>query len=143
MVACMPNAVLINLAISMVAHLPNAVSNQPDHQHGDMYAKCSLHHPGNQHGSKYAKCSLKPTWSSAWWHVCPIQTQIILAISLVACVPSAYSNQPGHPHGGMYSQFRLKSTLPSAWWHVCPVQTQINLAISLVACVPSLNSTWS
>ena len=53
-------------------------------------------------------------WSSAWWHVCSMQTQINLAISIVACVPRADSNQPGHQHGGMYAQFRLKSTWPSA-----------------------------
>ena len=72
--------------------------------------------------------------------MCPLQTQINLSISLVACVSSADSNQPVHQPSGMCPHCRLRSTWPSAWRHVCPLQTQINLSISLVACVSSADS---
>ena len=119
-----------NLVISMVACLPNTVSNQPGYQPSGMYAKCSLksmvisevacvpnsdsNQPDHQHGDM----------------VCPMQSQINLAIGMVACMknvvlinlviimvarmPYAVSNQPDHQHGGMYAQFRLKFIWPLA-----------------------------
>ena len=130
----------INLVISQVACVPSADLSQPGHQHGDMYALCNL----------------KSTWQSLWWHVCQMQSQINLtismvtrmpnsdeinlAISLVAWVPNADTDQPGHQHGGMYAQFRLKLIWQSALWVLFPVQTQINPVISMVACMPNSDS---
>ena len=96
--------------------------------------------PGIQHGGMYDQCSLKSTWPSACCHVCQVQSQINLVISMVACMLSTDSGQTGQPSSGMYAQFILKSTLQSFWWHVCPMQSQIKLAISMVACMSNADS---
>ena len=88
----------------------------------------------------YANYSLKLTWSSAWWHVCQVQTQVKLAIILVAFMHNSDLNQPCNRSSGMYAQCSLKSTWPSAWRHVCPLQSQVKLVISLVACMSNADS---
>ena len=126
-----PTKTLINLFISLMERVSSADTDQSGHQPSGMYTKCSQNQPGHQYGGMYAQCRLKLTWLSTWWHVCQIQTQINLAISLLACVPSAdsshlvicmvacipnaVSNQPGHQPSGLCSQCRLKSTWSLAW----------------------------
>ena len=94
--------------------MPNLDSNQSDHQPSDLLPNLDSNQPDHQPSGLCSQCRLKSTWSSAWWHVYPIQTQISLAISIVACVSSADFSQPGHQHGDMYAQFKLKSAWPSA-----------------------------
>ena len=114
----------INLAISLVAYMPSTDSDQPVYQLVTCMPSTNSDQPGHQPSGLYAQYRLRSTCSISLVASVPVQTQINLSISLVACMP----------------QYRLRSTCLSAWWHVCPVQTLINMSISQVACVPSADS---
>ena len=104
----------INLSKGLVACMPSTDSDQPVYQLVTCMPSADSYQSVHQPSGMYVQYRLRSTCPSALWHVCPVQTQINMSISLVACMPSTDSDQPVHQPSGMYAQFRLISTCPSA-----------------------------